>query len=218
VDPANRLDVYPCAGSGRTYTNGVFHHIVLTNANAGVVKAYLDGTLQHVAPTTVMNINNPKNVMHFFLDDFPSAWPHDFSNGKVALIRLYNGVLSDGEVAGLATAVCGTGAVVKDVAPDPGAAAGLPHQDGQVTKVRVTGSATGPVWGTDVYTADSSLAAAAVHAGVLRPGETGIVRVRMVPGLSAYPGSTRNGVTSGAWGSYPSAYTLSRGGATPPPK
>ena len=36
----------------------------------------------------------------------------------------------------------------------------------------VTGDVDGPLWGTDVYTSDSSLAKAAVHAGLVKPGET----------------------------------------------
>jgi hypothetical protein len=96
----------------------------------------------------------------------------------------------------------------------------LPNDVGRTYTFRVTGSADGSVWGTDTYTADSALAAAAVHAGVLRVGETGLVRVRMVAGLSAYSGSSRNGVTSGSWDAYPSAYTVSRAGreTKPAPK
>jgi hypothetical protein len=60
----------------------------------------------------------------------------------------------------------------------------------------VTGNIEGTVWGTDVYADDSDLAAAAVHAGVLKVGESGRVYVEMLPGQSAYTGSTRNGVTS----------------------
>ncbi len=60
----------------------------------------------------------------------------------------------------------------------------------------ITGSASGNVWGTDIYTHDSSLAAAAVHAGVVGVGETRTVIVRVLPGQSSYTGSTRNGITS----------------------
>ena len=37
---------------------------------------------------------------------------------------------------------------------------------------RVTGATEGPLWGTDVYTGDSALAAAAVHAGLDRDRES----------------------------------------------
>ena len=57
------------------------------------------------------------------------------------------------------------------------------------------------LWGTDVYTDDSKLCHAALHAGAIS-GAGGVIRVRRAPGQSSYAGSTRNGVTSrnfGAW-------------------
>ena len=76
---------------------------------------------------------------------------------------------------------------------------------------RVTGDTSGGgVWGTDVYTGDSTLAAAAVHAGALKPGETAVVRVRVVPPLAQYQGSIRNGVSSHDFGRFGTAYSVSR--------
>ena len=48
-----------------------------------------------------------------------------------------------------------------------------------------------------------SLATAAVHAGALKLGQTGIVKVTTLPTHPNYPGSTQNGITSSSWGSYP---------------
>lgn len=70
---------------------------------------------------------------------------------------------------------------------------------GQSFYFQVTGEAHGPLWGTDVYTSDSSLEAACVHAGVLRPGESGVVKVTMVSPIASYRGSTRHGVRSNDW-------------------
>ena len=42
---------------------------------------------------------------------------------------------------------------------------------------RVTGEAAGPLWGTDVYTGDSAIAVAAVHAGLVKAGESAIVKI-----------------------------------------
>ncbi len=75
---------------------------------------------------------------------------------------------------------------------------------------RVTGATDGSLWGTDVYTGDSSLAAAAVHAGALKPGETAVVRVTVAPPLNHYQGCVRNGVTSHDYGRYGTAYRVSR--------
>lgn len=73
----------------------------------------------------------------------------------------------------------------------------------------VTGQSSGAVWGTDIYTIDSSIGAAAVHAGLLRVGEAGPVLIQILPGLNAYVGSTRNGITTASYGGYPTSYSLS---------
>jgi hypothetical protein len=75
---------------------------------------------------------------------------------------------------------------------------------------RVTGVSEGSAWGTDVYTGDSSLALVAVHAGAAKPGETAVVRVTVVPPLSHYQGSVRNGVTTHDYGRYGTAYQVGR--------
>ena len=73
---------------------------------------------------------------------------------------------------------------------------------------RVTGEAQGPCWGTDVYTGDSSIAVAAVHAGVVRAGASAIVKVESVAPPPDFKGSARHGVTSHDFGRYGSAYRL----------
>jgi hypothetical protein len=70
----------------------------------------------------------------------------------------------------------------------------------------VTGSLFGVVWGTNIYTDDSHLGTAAVHAGVLQVGETKTVSVMILPGQSSYTGSTKNGVTSLNYGSWHGSY------------
>jgi hypothetical protein len=75
---------------------------------------------------------------------------------------------------------------------------------------RVTGANDGSAWGTDVYTGDSPLAVAAVHAGAVKPGETAVVRVTVMRPLNQYQGSVRNGVTSHDYGRYGTAYRVDR--------
>lgn len=85
----------------------------------------------------------------------------------------------------------------------------LEKQVGQSFFFQVTGDNRGPVWGTDTYTSDSSLGTACVHAGLLRPGESGVVKVTMVHPLPVFPGSARNGVTSFPWTTgWPGAYEV----------
>lgn len=99
--------------------------------------------------------------------------------------------------------------------PDPGNAIGLAGDVGSKHHFKVTGRLDGSVYGTDVYTTDSSFGTAAVHAGVLKVGETGVVRVTILPGRNNYESSTRNGVTSYQWQSYPSSYKIERVRDTP---
>lgn len=90
-------------------------------------------------------------------------------------------------------------------------------QDDSVSRIeKVVGSIEGSVWGTDVYTDDSSIATAAVHAGLLKPGEEGQLQVTFEAGRSGYEGSTRNGVTTQSYGAYGRSYRLSKPTTTRP--
>lgn len=101
-----------------------------------------------------------------------------------------------------------SGRLPADVLPDPGSLGKYRFKTGSVYYFRVTGRPSGPLYGTDIYTDDSQLGVAAVHAGILRPGETGIVKVTIHPGRNRYQGSSRNGVTSRPWGRWDSSYTV----------
>jgi beta-lactamase regulating signal transducer with metallopeptidase domain len=111
----------------------------------------------------------------------------------------------------------GTPTIVPPPAAPPAAAPDLSAHRGQagvVLTVEVVGATAGPIWGTDVYTDDTSIATAAVHSGLLRAGERGVVRVTVLPGRAAYTGSERNGVSSSAFGTWPGSFILDR--AAPP--
>jgi LCCL domain len=86
---------------------------------------------------------------------------------------------------------------------------GLCETVGTVYYFRVTGITEGQLWGTDIYSGDSTIGAAAVHAGLLKPGETGFLRVAVVTPPEKFPGTVRNGVTSTEYGRYQYAWRLS---------
>ena len=65
----------------------------------------------------------------------------------------------------------------------------------------------GSVWGTDVYTADSSICRAALHAGVVT-NEGGLVSLRGAAGRERYDGSARRGVSTSGWGRYDSSFVF----------
>ena len=93
--------------------------------------------------------------------------------------------------------------------PPPGGMGQLCDVLGAIFYFRITGMAEGQVWGTDTYTRDSVLGAAAVHAGLIKPGESAVLRVTVVPPLPSYAGTTRNGVTTSDYGLFPHAWQLS---------
>lgn len=66
----------------------------------------------------------------------------------------------------------------------------------------------GSVWGTDIYTADSSICSAAVHAGKLKLDSGGSVTIELRPGESAYKGSTRNGIKTSDYEKYGSSFIV----------
>lgn len=69
--------------------------------------------------------------------------------------------------------------------------------------------AAGSVWGSDVYTSDSSICRAARHAGII-PAEGGTVQVIPAPGMPSYAGTTANGVTSLSYGAWGASFTFRR--------
>lgn len=77
---------------------------------------------------------------------------------------------------------------------------------GETFSFTITGDTEGSVWGTDVYTDDSNLAVAAVHAGIVNEGESKLVAIQMLPGLFAYQGGTRNGVTTSSYAEWDGSF------------
>lgn len=64
------------------------------------------------------------------------------------------------------------------------------------------------MWGTDVYTNDSSVCTAAVHAGLIDFEAGGVVVIEMRPGESSYIGTTANGVTTQSYGSWGGSFVF----------
>lgn len=63
----------------------------------------------------------------------------------------------------------------------------------------VTGTTGGTVWGSGPYTDDSNFSAAAVHAGLIKVGETATIEPYAVDNYQSYEGSYANGVYTNDW-------------------
>lgn len=100
VNNVNQLDLFPPFGNDIPWSDGVYHHIVLTNSGVSTsIYSDTSGTNGTVAGS-LMNLNNPNNpglLINFFLDNLAGAGQGDYSDGRVAFIRLWDGVLSPDE-------------------------------------------------------------------------------------------------------------------------
>ena len=69
-----------------------------------------------------------------------------------------------------------------------------------------SGSTAQGIFGSDIYSDDSPVCVAAVHAGLITAASGGSVQIEIVPGQSSYAATTRNGITSLAYGAWPGSY------------
>jgi hypothetical protein len=63
------------------------------------------------------------------------------------------------------------------------------------------------VWGTDIYTDDSSICKAAVHAGRITAAGGGVI-IEIRAGQSSYASTERNGITTSRFGSYSGSFVF----------
>ena len=86
-------------------TEGVFHHVVLT-VSGGEVNLYLDGSHGFTETTDVMDITTD-NLLTFFADNHlgDDGESREVADGEVARIRVYDRLLTGGDVEELATAM-----------------------------------------------------------------------------------------------------------------
>ncbi|MCC7542912.1 MAG: hypothetical protein IT379_42240 [Deltaproteobacteria bacterium] len=72
----------------------------------------------------------------------------------------------------------------------------------------------GVVYGTDLYSDDSSVCTAAVHAGVITLDGGGAVTIEVAPGQSSYRASLRHGIQSTDYGEWPGSFRVLPVGAS----
>jgi len=89
------------------------------------------------------------------------------------------------------------------------AASGFKNDVGQTYKFECPPEGTSAViWGSDIYTADSSICTAAVHAGIISLKSGGVVTIEYRPGRQIYGSTARNGITSNTFGEYPKSFVF----------
>lgn len=123
VQPGNTLQIYPTGNGSTLFGFGVYHDVILTNRGDGTVTGYMDGVYEFDLTSTVMNfstyaVNNPSRLIHFFVDNFVGGGAFEYTDGRVALIRIYDNELTQDDVNDIGTDPLGGNGV-----PTPGALA-----------------------------------------------------------------------------------------------
>lgn len=200
-------------GNGYVITNPDFELVLTDNTQASEIEFRVEGTCD-----TVLLINDAYANWQFNDDDAglnprirladaPAA-TYDIWVGTYGPQNCQANLIIQSYPTSAPMAPSDHGGGDHEYLPDPGNLTAFRGQHGTMVGFTVTGSDRGSIWGTDVYTDDSMLAVAAVHAGVLQVGETGNVLVTILPGQQSYGGTSANGVTSSNYGSWGGSYAF----------
>ncbi len=101
LNPQNRFDFSRLRTGTAAYEAGNYVHLTMS-VGANRARVYVNGVLDIDLSTNSMNIDNPRRILHFFLDNTSDTSRTDYSSGKIALLRLYTNELSAEEAARIA--------------------------------------------------------------------------------------------------------------------
>ncbi len=110
------LQLYPSNVGVGAFTANTYHHVILSfDGNKAV--AYLNGAAQSTQTTSYYTLP-ASNVISLFLDNSASNAQTEYSAGKIAWARFYDGALNADEALGAYQAAVGF--VVPPPVPEPG--------------------------------------------------------------------------------------------------
>jgi len=89
------LQLYPSNVGAGNFAANTYNHVILT-FNGSTAVAYLGGVAQSTQATTYYSLP-ASNVISLFLDNTVSTAPNEYSSGKIAWARFYDGALSPAE-------------------------------------------------------------------------------------------------------------------------
>jgi len=89
------LQLYPSNVGQGAFAADVYNHVILSFDGSTAV-AYLDGVAQSTQSTDYYSLP-ASNVISLFLDNTISVAPHEYSAGKIAWARFYDGALDADE-------------------------------------------------------------------------------------------------------------------------
>jgi len=86
------LQLYPSNVGAGVFAADTYNHVILTFDGSTAV-AYLDGAAQSTQSTSYYSLP-ASNVISLFLDNTLSVAPNEYSSGKIAWARFYDGALN----------------------------------------------------------------------------------------------------------------------------
>lgn len=89
------LQLYPSNVGAGAFAANAYNHVILTFDGSTAV-AYLDGVAQSTQTTSYYSLP-ASNIISLFLDNTVSAAPNEYSSGKIAWARFYDGALTADE-------------------------------------------------------------------------------------------------------------------------
>lgn len=161
--------------------------------------------------TYIITLNNDLFVTHTFTWVPSLVDDQDAVLAEIEEIALSTAVTEDYEGAPAFIEVDGEVVFIFDALPSDSTYAFTYNDEDDVFVVSCPAKMTGDestVWGTDIYTHDSSVCLAAVHAGVITLEDGGTVQVTMLPGEESYTGSERNGITTSDYGQWDGSFSV----------
>ena len=204
------LSTCPIEGHGWVITAPDFDLTVTDNSAARELEFRVEADCD-----TVLLVNDANGAWHFNDDDGDSLTSRiRLTTAPAGAYDIWVGTFNPASCQAMLVletfgGTSAPGGAMTPSAPDaPGDMTGYRAQVGETLSFTVTGASSGSVWGSGVYTDDSSVARAAVHAGVVQVGETAVVDVTVLPGQQTYQGSSANGVESSNYGSWSGSFSF----------
>jgi len=154
--------------------------------------------------------------------DWPEQWTFEKVSSTTSSTQKTTGTTSNTQKTGNTTSTTGstqktgnsntTSGSTQNLKPNaPGSMTDYQENIGKTYTFIVKGDINGgSIYGgkNNIYTSDSDLSVACVHAGILKDGSVGKVTVKVLADQGGYPSLTRNGITSGEWGAWRGAYQI----------
>lgn len=97
IDPSNHLNVFPAGGATNTFVSSTFYDIFVTVDSSDNIVGYFSGHPELSLTSNALEISGA-NHLNFFLDNVVGGGQGEWSQGQIALIKVFNTALTADQV------------------------------------------------------------------------------------------------------------------------